>query len=77
MSENLTQSLSNIALGLREHADRCAEAIRLADNRAEHIQATQLALEAARLALNLEQWISQNTQVGTGPVTVIALVPNP
>lgn len=69
-------SISNLARDLRNHADRAAESIQLADDRAEHIRMTQLALEAARLALQLELFISQNSEVGTGPVHQIALVPS-
>ena len=66
-------SISNLATELRAHAKRCEESIRYADDRAEHIRLTQIALEASRLAMQLELFISQNTEVGTGPVSTIAL----
>lgn len=68
-------SISNLALALHTHAQRCADSVRFADDRAEHIRLTQIALEAARLALQLDQFISQNTEVGTSPVVTIPLPP--
>lgn len=66
-------SISNLATAMHEHAKRCEESIRSAENRSEHIRLTQIALEAIRLAIMLDQFISQNTEVGTGPVETIAL----
>ncbi len=66
-------SISNLAVELRAHAKLCEESIRFADDRAEHIRLTQIALEASRLAMQLDLFISQNSQVGTGAVSTIAL----
>lgn len=71
LSENNPISITALATELHQHAEKCAEAIQLAGTREEHIRATQLALEAQRLALQLERFISQNTEVGTGPVRTI------
>ncbi len=68
-------SISNLAAELAAHAQRCADSVRFADDRAEHIRLTQIALEASRLSLALERFISENTEIGTGPVETIALVP--
>lgn len=68
-------SISNLAAELHAHAEHCAESISGASDRMEHIRLTQIALEASRLALSLDRFISENTAVATGPVDTIALVP--
>lgn len=75
LSENNPISITSLAEELREHAQRCAANIDLADDRSEHIRMTQIALEASRLSLLLDRFISQNSEVGTGPVKTLPLPP--
>lgn len=66
-------SISTLSSELHDHADKLSLAVSQASDRSEHVRMTQLALEAARLALALDRFISQNTEVGTGPVSTIPL----
>lgn len=49
-------SLSDITAAAREHAIHLREDIENAGSRGEHIRLTRLALEADRLATELETW---------------------
>ncbi len=69
-------SISELSAQLHAHAARLAQTVDLASDRMEHIRATQAALEASRLALSLDRFISQNTEPGTGPVVTIPLTPS-
>lgn len=69
-------SISTLSGELHAHADKIALQIQQASDRSEHIRLTQLALEASRLALALDRFISQNTEVGTGPVDTLPLKPS-
>lgn len=54
---NITELVS-IAAAARTHAENLAEDITHASTRIEHIRLTQLALEAERIALMLEEQVN-------------------
>jgi hypothetical protein len=54
---NITE-LTNIAAAAREHAENLAADIVHASTRIEHIRLTQLALEAERIAIMLEDQVN-------------------